>query len=134
MNQNKLYKSKEEAKLGPKGEIFLVICNNCGFIFNKKFDFSADLYDKEYNNDQSAAQEITNYVEETIKIITDKFIKPESSVLEIGCGHNATFLKQLIFHAPFSCKGVGYDPSYEGAAYIAKDNEQNVVQTLQIIN
>jgi hypothetical protein len=51
--QNKVYATVSKAQNIITGNVELVMCSNCGFIFNAAFDKKAMGYDAHYQNEQA---------------------------------------------------------------------------------
>lgn len=115
--QNKVYKSRREAEFAHSGDIDLVVCQNCSFVFNLQFDDSLMKYDVNYHNEQAHSAYFRLYLEQisgTIKRLVSK----KGLIVEIGCG-KGFFLEQLQRQG-LNVKG--YDPAYEGYnPYIIRD-------------
>jgi 2-polyprenyl-3-methyl-5-hydroxy-6-metoxy-1,4-benzoquinol methylase len=92
-----------EAREVLRGDLTLVECEDCGFVFNETFDDSLLSYGARYNNSQMASPSFDKYVDS----IVEHLDLETQVVCEIGCG-NGAFLKKL---GAAGITGVGYDPS-----------------------
>lgn len=106
VNSN-LYANQAEAKSASVMQINLVKNNYTGLIFNNSFDPSKAVYNRHYNNDQSASAEFLNHMMSVKNILKKHFKK---SIVEIGCG-KGQFL-EILQNDGFDV--FGFDPSYEG--------------------
>ena len=60
--QNKVYATVSEAQNIMTGNVTLVMCSNCGFIFNADFDRKAMNYDAQYQNEQAHSLYFQKYL------------------------------------------------------------------------
>jgi len=108
--QNKVYASVNLAKKAKTHNLSLVHCNNCNFIFNKKFVSDIMEYDETYQNEQSHSIFFKNYLNSIIDIFHEKF-NLNTKIIEIGSG-KGYFLNLLEEHGFNNV--FGFDPAYEG--------------------
>lgn len=125
--QNVSFKSEMDAKKIKKGNIDLVSCKNCNFVFNASFQDVA--YTENYENDQSHsayfAEHVNNIAEKisrTINLLTGTV-----KIIEIGCGQGS-FLKNLIskISSDINCQAIGFDP----ACREKNDDEKSKIQLI----
>lgn len=107
--QNRLYKTSEEARNSPTGDILLIENNETGLIYNNAFNSTLLNYDASYNNEQSYS---ATFKEHMVKIasLIEKTMGNEK-LIEIGCG-KGTFLELLMSRGS---EIIGFDPTYEGS-------------------
>lgn len=105
--QNKVYSSAEESKTCPTGNIQLLNCTHCNFVFNGCFTPESMSYDKDYQNEQNYSATFQQYLEEIRELLSDY---TEGKAIEIGCG-KGYFLNALRENG-FDV--TGFDPAYEG--------------------
>ena len=112
--QNKLFDDKQSALSCEKRTMEMVICENCGFVFNREFDTELDLYDKNYNNSQNASEIFSEYVDEKVRYLIENFVGSNTrKIVEIGCGREAKFLYDCYQYINNTdIQFVGYDPSF----------------------
>lgn len=115
--QNRTYQKQNDAVNCMKRDMKVVICENCGFVYNSVFDDSIDLYDGDYNNSQSSSDVFINYMKSSIQYLSNNYFTNKnqllSKIVEIGCGKNAEYLQLLYeYFRRDGCELVGYDPSY----------------------
>ncbi len=115
--QNKVYKTLSEAQNIITGNVQLVKCMNCGFIFNIDFDYHVMNYDDQYQNEQAHSIYFQKYLGELIDLLTEKKFHKEK-IVEIGCGKG--FFLEMLRDSGFDV--VGFDPAYSGGkSYVIKD-------------
>ncbi len=130
--QNKVYDTVEQAKNTQLADVSLVVCENCGFIFNNSFNPQTMNYDVQYQNEQSHSIYFQNYLNNILKLFISKGFQ-NKKIVEIGCG-KGYFLEKL---EAFGFDIIGFDPAYEGInPRIIKDyfsNKYNQLNTDLII-
>ena len=113
VHQNLLMKDQRSAMEIPRGNLSLVVCEDCGFIFNKDFEFSKLSYGEDYDNTQICSPFFNEYVNDRINyLIFEKSIR-NYRILEVGCG-KGSFLRKLVENGGEGNSGYGFDPSYTG--------------------
>lgn len=111
VHQQLINKTLEEARNTIRDDIDLVVCNECGFIFNKAFDLDKMQYGIQYENNEDSSPVFQSHLDEMMqKIIYDNKIQ-NFTIVEVGCG-KGKFLRQLIEKS--NNIGYGFDPSYKG--------------------
>lgn len=108
--QNVLLDSYEKAINAPKGNMRLLFCNDCTFLFNAAFDNNLVGYGVNYENDQTHSNTFTQHIDFVAKQILEKHQLKNNRILEIGCG-NGYFLNKLILNNSNIC--VGFDKSLQ---------------------
>ena len=115
--QNKVYTTVSEALNIMTGNVELVMCSNCGFIFNADFDRKAMNYDAQYQNEQAHSLYFQKYLRELIDLFREKKFH-KMRIIEIGCGKG--YFLEMLRKNDFDV--TGFDPAYEGnSPYIVKD-------------
>ncbi|MCH5249316.1 MAG: methyltransferase domain-containing protein [Lachnospiraceae bacterium] len=119
--QNCLFDTEKDAKECTKKDIDMVICMDCGFVYNDSFDDTLDLYNENYNNAQSASENFLEYMKSSIEYLWDKYYREGEEphrICEIGCGKEADYLKLIYEKIHTINEGeitdlqiIGYDPS-----------------------
>ena len=112
-----LSNSRKEALKVEKKPIELVVCLNCGFIFNKLYDNSAHSNLKGHDDQQGYSPTFIEFVTRIAKKVIKKYHIKNKTIVEIGCG-KGDFL-QLIC-ALGNNKGIGIDP-----AVVKSEMDQN---------
>ena len=104
-----LFDSREAALAYPRGDLRLVHCGACGFIFNKAFDETLNEYSQRCEESQGFSPHFRSWMEAVAKEFVDRYDLHDRSVLEIGCG-KGEFLA-LVCELGHNL-GVGVDPAY----------------------
>jgi SAM-dependent methyltransferase len=113
IHQNLLFEDQVSAQKIARGNLNLMICNECGFIFNKDFDFSKLRYGEDYDNTQIYSSSFNEYVNDLVNyLISEKDVR-KYRILEVGCG-KGLFLRKLVEDGGEANVGYGFDPSYDG--------------------
>jgi SAM-dependent methyltransferase len=114
VQQNLLVESRQAALQGPRGRLRLVVCEECGFIFNQVFNPGLFHYDERYDNTQSWSPLFDAYLDERVQHLVLHRGLRNSRIVEVGCG-KGLFLERLVEADPGNT-GCGFDPSYSGPA------------------
>jgi hypothetical protein len=77
-----VYATVSEAQNIITGNVELVMCSNCGFIFNADFDRKVMNYDAQYQNEQAYSPCFQRYLRELIKLFAEKRFH-EMKIIEI---------------------------------------------------
>lgn len=106
---NVLWSNQDEALKCPTGDIKLVYCPSCSFVYNVMFDSSRLEYTEAYENALDFSPFFQNYLQSLASRLVEGYKLNDKDILEIGCG-NGNFLRLL-------CKlgknrGVGFDPAF----------------------
>lgn len=116
VHQNMVFKSQEVAISAHRGNLKLVCCKDCGFIFNQSFELAMLDYGNWYDNTQHCSPSFDKYLEKLSHyLIVEKGIK-NSRIVEVGCGQGY-FLRKLVEMEKVGNYGYGFDPSYRGASF-----------------
>lgn len=107
---HKIDKNPTKAAQAAVGQLQLVYCQECGFIFNAAFEKERVVYDGTYDNSQDYSLAFHAHQAEVEKFITDTINLKQQHILEIGCGKGG-FLQQLTDNNDGF--GTGFDPSYQ---------------------
>ena len=113
VHQNLVMKDQRSAVAIPRGDLTLVVCEECGFVFNQAFEPSALSYGEDYDNTQSFSPVFAEYLSDLAQhLVFEKGIQ-NCRVVEVGCG-KGLFLRKLTEVGGNT--GYGFDPSYVGPA------------------
>jgi 2-polyprenyl-3-methyl-5-hydroxy-6-metoxy-1,4-benzoquinol methylase len=113
VHQNLVVSSAAQARAVTRGELDLVVCGDCGFVFNQAFDLSRLAYGKDYDNTQSCSDYFDTYLDVLVKDLVERQGVRRSTVVEVGCG-KGHFLRKLVAFPGAANQGIGFDPSYVG--------------------
>jgi len=100
----------------PRGDLDLVVCEECGFIFNRSFDSTRIMYGADYENAQAYSPSFNEYLDGLVEhLIVERAVR-DCLVVEVGCG-NGLFLRKLLAYDDNQAgnSGHGFDPSYSGS-------------------
>jgi SAM-dependent methyltransferase len=112
--QNAVYTSREEAAMAPRGDLLLLHCDRCGFVWNAAFDPGRISYAVGYENCQSHSLAFREHLKDRIaRIAAVLAAHPCPSIVEVGCGQG-DFLG-LLANLLGPVEAVGFDPSWRGA-------------------
>jgi 2-polyprenyl-3-methyl-5-hydroxy-6-metoxy-1,4-benzoquinol methylase len=111
VHQNVVCTTAEEARQCARGDLKIVFCDVCGFVFNAAFDPRCLSYSSFYDNTQALSPYFQQYLIELSNTLLAKHDLRGKQIIEVGCG-KGNFLRLL-------CKGgrnhgLGFDPSYVG--------------------
>jgi hypothetical protein len=112
-HQNLVVTSQDAARSVTRGELYLVACEDCGFVFNRRFDLSRLAYGEDYDNTQSCSAYFDAYLDGLVKDLIECQGVRNSTIVEVGCG-KGQFLRKLVSFPGANNKGFGFDPSYVG--------------------
>jgi SAM-dependent methyltransferase len=101
-----------EARACRRGDLRLVFCPRCGFIWNRAFDPGRLEYSQRYDNSLDFSPVFQEYAGQLARRLVDTYDLRGKDVVELGCG-KGHFLALLCESG--GNRGVGFDPSYEGA-------------------
>ena len=105
--QNKVYLSEKEAKEANTGDVILMQCRVCGFVFNSEFNNDLMNYNSMYQNEQAHSEYFHSYLCEIVELLkSEGFLS--GKIVEIGCG-KGTFLELLL---QAGIDAIGFDPAY----------------------
>jgi SAM-dependent methyltransferase len=114
VHQNMPFPDSRSAQAVTRGDLSLGVCENCGFVFNQKFDLSKLSYGSDYDNNQNHSAAFISHIDQLVNsLITEQQVQ-NCTVVEVGCGQGE-FLKKLVAPIAWGNRGYGFDPSYVGA-------------------
>lgn len=108
-NSVMLCQSLKEATGIDRGDVLLVHCPACGFIFNAAYDPQVCIYDRNYEETQAHSDVFNSFNHELASRLLKSYQLRNKIILEIGCG-KGDFLNLLCRKG--NNRGIGYDPSY----------------------
>lgn len=113
VHQNLVLGGARSAVETPRGDLDLVLCGACGFIFNRAFDPRKLMYGEEYDNTQAHSPAFSRHLDELVRhIVVERGVR-DSHIVEVGCG-KGLFLRRLVEFEGGGNVGRGFDPSYVG--------------------
>ncbi len=93
----------------PTGNIVLVVCSGCGFIFNAAWDPQCTVYSDQYEETQGFSPTFNAFNRAIAEELISSYDIRGKTVLEIGCG-KGEFLSMICELG--GNRGIGYDPSF----------------------
>jgi SAM-dependent methyltransferase len=115
VHQNLLMPDQAAAVNIPRGDLALVVCEKCGFVFNRAFDSQKIMYGAEYENTQACSPAFNEYLDGLVHHMVSERNVRDCHIVEVGCG-NGLFLRKLVTYEGAGNRGYGFDPSYTGEA------------------
>jgi len=106
-----LWQGAAEAKGTQTGDMQLVYCSDCSFIWNRVFDPDLLAYSETYENSLHFSDVFQKYTTDLVTRLIDTYDITNKDVIDIGCG-KGDFLAMLCEQG--NNRGVGFDPSYAG--------------------
>lgn len=113
VHQNLVVTDPQAARTVTRGELDLVVCEDCGFVFNRAFDLSRLAYGEDYDNTQSCSAYFDAYLDGLVKDLVERQGVRDCTIVEVGCG-KGQFLRKLVNYPGANNRGFGFDPSYVG--------------------
>lgn len=113
VHQNLVVTSREAACAVARGELDVVVCNDCGFVFNRSFDLAKLAYGQDYDNTQSCSGHFDAYLDGLVTKMVEGEGLNHHTIVEVGCG-KGDFLRKLVTFPGADNRGYGFDPSYVG--------------------
>ena len=113
VHQNLVVNNRDAARSVTRGELELVVCEDCGFVCNRAFDPARLAYGEDYDNTQSCSAYFDAYLDGLVKDLVERQGVRNSTIVEVGCG-KGQFLRKLVSFPGANNKGFGFDPSYVG--------------------
>jgi SAM-dependent methyltransferase len=114
VHQNMPFTDSQSAQAITRGDLSLGVCENCGFVFNQKFDLSKLSYGSDYDNNQNHSAAFISHIDQLVNSLVTEQQVQNCTVVEVGCGQGE-FLKKLVAPIEWGNQGYGFDPSYVGA-------------------
>jgi hypothetical protein len=96
------------ARSWPVGSLRLVLCRECGFIFNSDFDPRLVEYSGRIEETQAFSAHFVRYAQALAGEWIDRYDLRDKTILEVGCG-KAEFLAMMCELG--DNQGIGYDPA-----------------------
>jgi SAM-dependent methyltransferase len=99
--------SPEEARAYPRGDIALVFCEACGFVFNRALDPLLTEYSDRYEPTQAYSPTFQRWHRDLAGRLGAALDLRGKTVVEVGCGQGE-FLH--LVSGLSGCRGIGFDP------------------------
>lgn len=111
-HQNLVYREQAAAREAVRGDLDMVVCAGCDFVFNRAFDPVRLHYGDRYDNAQSHSPFFDEYLDSLVALLSKRGVQ-NCTVVEVGCGRGY-FLRKLVSQPESGLVGYGFDPSYVG--------------------
>ena len=108
---NRLHETADSARSVAVGDTTLMLCADCGHIWNSAFDAGRVHYDEGYENSLHFSTVFSSYADELAQHLVEHFDLRGRTLVEIGSG-KGDFLRALCELG--GNQGIGFDPSYSG--------------------
>jgi SAM-dependent methyltransferase len=108
---NQLWPDAEIARSAPAGDVDLVACRTCAFIWNRAFDSARMVYAPGYENALHFSPKFQAFAEDLAKGLVERFDLKGRHVTEIGCGDGHMLDLMSKYGA---ATATGFDPSMDG--------------------
>lgn len=115
VHQNLVVECQGSARDVTRGDLELMVCGSCGFVFNRAFDRSRLSYGDAYDNTQSCSAYFDAYLDDLVRDMVERQGVKNCTIVEVGCG-KGSFLRKLVNYPGANNSGYGFDPSYVGPA------------------
>lgn len=116
--------SPEEARAFPRGDIALMFCEACGFVFNRAFDERLTEYSERYEPTQAYSGTFRAFHQDLAARLVAGTGLAGGTVVEVGCGQGE-FLHLVCRLA--AARGIGFDPCLSAArADVVRDRADGV--------
>ena len=113
VHQNLVFPNPDDAVKISRGVLEMVVCNHCGFVFNRAFEPEILSYGEHYDNTQSCSPYFESYLDERVRYLVETLGITDATVIEVGCG-KGQFLRKLAEYPNANIVAFGFDPSYTG--------------------
>jgi SAM-dependent methyltransferase len=114
VHQNLVFTTPEAAIAASLGDLSIVACETCGFVFNRLYDANLLSYSQQYDNTQLSSAVFQDHVRALVDRLLEGRQLRNAHIVEVGCGKGA-FIRALVADVSANNTGVGFDPSYVGA-------------------
>ncbi|WP_232897337.1 class I SAM-dependent methyltransferase [Pontibaca salina] len=108
---NQLWPDVETARAAPSGDVDLVGCTTCAFIWNRQFDPERMVYESGYENALHHSPKFRAFASDLTHHLIERHDLAGKHVVEIGCG-DGHILDLMVKHG--AATATGYDPSMAG--------------------
>lgn len=116
---NALWPTEVEARRAPVGDLDLLACAGCGFVWNGAFQPELVDYSQRYENCLAFSRVFSAYSEELARWLVDRHDLRGKRIVEVGAG-SGEFLGLLCTLG--GNRGIGFDPSYDADEAEGADN------------
>ena len=118
---NLLWSTRQQARRVPRGDIRLVLCKECGHLFNASFRPELMEYGEAYENTLHYSPRFQRYARALADHLVARYDLRGKDIVEIGCG-SGEFLELLCELG--GNRGVGIDPSHGRGEKVESSTER----------
>ena len=113
---NRVYGSAQDARNAARATLSLARCQDCGFVWNSRFEPSIMAYDESYENDQTLSSAFVAHLTTRARHVIASVPEAEPiDALEVGCGQGR-FLQELASVGGGRLRSLeGFDPAWRGS-------------------
>ena len=95
VHQNLVFEDRQSALQVARGDLDLVVCETCGFVFNRAFDITKIQYGPDYDNAQFHSPSFSAYLDDLVdSLVREKGVR-DCQIVEVGCGQG-DFLRRIV--------------------------------------
>lgn len=113
VHQNLVVDTRVGARGVTRGDLEMLVCHACGFVFNDAFNPALLEYGESYDNTQCHSPFFGEHMQQLARRLLEKEGVRGLRVVEVGCG-KGDFLRLLVSDDDAGNTGIGFDPSYAG--------------------
>lgn len=113
VHQNLVVADRTAARSALTGDLDMMVCEDCDFVFNRAFDLARLAYGENYDNTQSYSAYFEAYMDDLVAELVEHRGVRNLTIVEVGCGRGE-FLRKLVEYPGAGNRGFGFDPSYVG--------------------
>jgi hypothetical protein len=100
-----VFTTAEQARAVPRGPVDLVLCEQCGLLFNPLFRAALAEAGARYESSQASSAHFSSFAQSLAKSWVERHALTGKSVLEIGCGRG-DFLQLMLAHGVARARGL----------------------------
>lgn len=115
-----MYQSRDDALRAPSGDIKLIYCHRCHYIFNEAYD-PARMNFSDYEMNMHYSKTYQQHNQDVIDFLVNEVQLTGKTILDAGCG-NGYFLVDLCQKT--NNTGIGIDPSFNNSDNLSFDPGQ----------
>ena len=114
VHQNLIVQDTAAARSVKRGDLKVVVCEDCGFVFNQAFDPATLEYGENYDATNTISSIFESHMDRRVRDMVEVRGVRDARIVEVGCG-NGSFLRKLVNYPASQNRGIGFDPSYRGS-------------------
>ena len=114
VHQNLLLRTPDAARKLTVGQLSMMACLDCSFVFNRSFNPNLLSYGEDYDNSQNLSAAFERHLNVLVHRLVEQNGVSNCTIVEVGCG-KGDFLNRLTSPVEYRNRGYGFDPAYVGA-------------------